>query len=334
MRSILMLMTGIFTLTILPALVSAQELDKKCLDNVRQICGKARANSCFGNEANWKKVLPECQGEVQTLFELVNEAEVEMNRTVPLASWGGKVRGGPGMNHKQTGSLKEGAPVDIEETTTVMMNGYPWFKISYIDQASGNYHIGYQWGGILCAFGNTKGVHKKCPSNWSNKANPPVKKAVITEDAIAPIHGNSDEDNAMLEAEAGKTINACLKRENKAGRDGAACINLYADDCLQREGNHTTMAMRRCLQREFEAWDKLLNADYKSLMASLDTDAKKTRLRDAQRLWNKFVKSFCPLSFEFNGGTMYLLTGDRCMMEMTAQQDLSLKRLAASPEGQ
>ncbi|AXS39813.1 hypothetical protein [Breoghania sp. L-A4] len=77
---------------------------------------------------------------------------------VAAGSWGGKVRGGPGMNYEQVGSLAEGAPVLLLEDTGVMMNGYPWFLIRF----NGN-RTGYQWGGILCATRDpVDGVFETC----------------------------------------------------------------------------------------------------------------------------------------------------------------------------
>ncbi len=59
-------------------------------------------------------------------------------------SWGGKVRGGPGMTFDQTDSLTEGQPVKLLRNSGVTFNGYDWFEIQYDGKT------GFQWGGILC----------------------------------------------------------------------------------------------------------------------------------------------------------------------------------------
>jgi membrane-bound inhibitor of C-type lysozyme len=64
----------------------------------------------------------------------------------PGYSYGGKVRGGPGMNYRQVGSLREGDRILILNGTGAMMNGYEWFQIRYR-----NGRTGYQWGGIMCS---------------------------------------------------------------------------------------------------------------------------------------------------------------------------------------
>lgn len=71
---------------------------------------------------------------------------------IEAGSWGGKVRSGPGTQYQQVGSLRNGDPVQLLEDTRVMMNGYPWYRISFKNGRSG-----YKWGGILCGYGNEIG---------------------------------------------------------------------------------------------------------------------------------------------------------------------------------
>ena len=68
---------------------------------------------------------------------------------VPGLSYGGKVRGAPGMDGAQIGSLPEGAEVTIVANEGNRMNGFDWFQIEWGAQK----RTGYQWGGILCAPG-------------------------------------------------------------------------------------------------------------------------------------------------------------------------------------
>jgi uncharacterized protein YecT (DUF1311 family) len=239
MRHVISMLCGALFTTAFATLGFAQGLEEKCLQNFSDICGDTQANECLVGEAQWQKVLPECQGDIQTLFEMANEADAQMNAD---------------------------------------------------DRFAG-------------------------------------------EDPTAPMHGNSDEDNEMLDAEAGIAIGACLDAAESEGRDATICINTYIDECMARPENGTTAAMRQCINREFAAWDVLLNEDYRAVMESLDTDQQKTQLRDAQRLWNKFVQSYCPLSHAFKGGTVSLISGDFCMLERTARQALSLRQLGASGEG-
>lgn len=73
-------------------------------------------------------------------------------------SWGGKLRGGPGMNFEQVGSLYEGEPVTIIGTSGISMNGYNWFII----RTRGGKEA-YQWGGLLCTHERRiAGLYEKC----------------------------------------------------------------------------------------------------------------------------------------------------------------------------
>lgn len=315
---------GLFVIsTLLPTTAFAQS-DEECATAQSEICGNLDTTVCFDVKANWDKITTNCIGYTQTTIEMARESEAEMAKEG--ASWGGSVRSGAGTNFAKIGSLAEGTLVSLEENTGVMMNDYPWFKIIHYDNKTGTEIVsGYQWGGILCAFDERAGVYKTCPVEWSDNPARSSQGSIIGEDPIAPIHGNSDEDNEMI---AEEKIVKCLERENNNNGDGSKCIGEVSDECLDKDREYTTLSMRQCINLEVTAWDNLLNEDYSKLMNSLDTDAKKTKLRDAQRLWVKFVGKFCSLGYEFNQGTMFLLTGDQCRMEMTARQDLELRSLA------
>ena len=135
------------------------------------------------------------------------------------------------------------------------------------------------------------------------------------------------------QADADRMVKECIDEHDGLNRDMADCIGVYADDCLEQERKFTTSNMRQCVNREFQVWDELLNRDYQTLMESLTSDEHKSKLREAQRHWIKFSKSFCRLPVEINGGTLSFISADRCMMELTARQDIELRLLNSSPEG-
>jgi hypothetical protein len=147
---------------------AAQDLSQRCLKNKEEICGDAPANQCFEKQSNWQAIHPECVGDIQTLIEMASEAMAD--QSYEGASLGGKVRSGPGMDHAQIGSLAEGDLMMLEPTE-IVMDGYPWFKISHVDNMTGYSLSGYQWGGILCAFDDVKGVFSICPNLWSDNPN-------------------------------------------------------------------------------------------------------------------------------------------------------------------
>lgn len=143
----------------------AQGEDPQCLANMAEICGDQDISTCFADEANWSRVLPICEGEVQVLVGMANEGLDQQMKEG--ASLGGNVRSGPGTNYDRIGSLAEGALVSLEENTGTMYDGYPWFRIVQYDMSTGaELMSGYQWGGILCAFNDVPGVFQTCPSQY------------------------------------------------------------------------------------------------------------------------------------------------------------------------
>lgn len=77
---------------------------------------------------------------------------------IEAASWGGIVRDGPGRNYRKLGSLEQGEHVMLLENTSVMEDGYPWWRIEFWGRREG-----YQWGGILCSLDEPmEGVYETC----------------------------------------------------------------------------------------------------------------------------------------------------------------------------
>lgn len=90
----------------------------------------------------------------------------------------------------------------------------------------------------------------------------------------------------------------------------------------------TTASMSACGQAELKREDARLNQAYKQAMASLEP-AQQGKLRDAQRLWLKYRDANCALYYTLTGGTMDILNGGACTLDMTkARAD----ELAGLPE--
>ncbi|MDO9417825.1 hypothetical protein [Pararhizobium sp.] len=72
-------------------------------------------------------------------------------------SYGGVVRGGPGMEFPKVASLKENEPITVIRSTGVEFNGYMWFEIRF------RHESGFHWGGIICPIGKEQpGAFGKC----------------------------------------------------------------------------------------------------------------------------------------------------------------------------
>ena len=95
--------------------------------------------------------------------------------------------------------------------------------------------------------------------------------------------------------------------------------------CLDNGGGVTTN-MRLCNSKELKYQDKLLNNNYKQAMKRLDKD-KKDELKKVQRLWVKYRDARRNFQFGITGGTIDLLNGDSCLIDMTAQRAEELKSI-------
>ncbi|EAU39719.1 hypothetical protein FP2506_13329 [Fulvimarina pelagi HTCC2506] len=92
------------------------------------------------------------------------------------ASYGGKVRSGPGMQYSQIASTYNGQGV-VLIATSEPMDGYNWFQIQL-----SNGQIGYQWGGLLCGNGYQDGVLADC---WAQSAQSnPAQNAPVYDETV------------------------------------------------------------------------------------------------------------------------------------------------------
>lgn len=131
---------------------------------------KVMADECQGSPDCTKSKMVAMVSSVRAIAASSRKHKSNFKRPSPGTSWGGKVRNGPGINYRQTDSLRKGTSIQLVERTSTIFNGYPWFKISYRDPSNGAVTIGYQWGGIICSSARTPGVHSVCPPNLSRNS--------------------------------------------------------------------------------------------------------------------------------------------------------------------
>lgn len=119
------------------------------------------------------------------------------------------------------------------------------------------------------------------------------------------------------------------------------CIGRLSQACMSgEEDGESTHGMARCIRAETEAWDRLLNAEYRATMdwaKEADADEREyspeyanraETLRDAQRAWIAFRDAQCAFDYaQWGSGSMRLIVGAACFMEMTAQRTLELGRM-------
>ena len=80
-----------------------------------------------------------------------------------------------------------------------------------------------------------------------------------------------------------------------------------------------TIEMRTCNGDELKRQDKRLNKAYKQAMKVLDVQHR-DELKKVQRLWIKYRDAKCDFLFGLTGGTMDLLIGGSCYVNMTEKR--------------
>lgn len=86
--------------------------------------------------------------------------------------------------------------------------------------------------------------------------------------------------------------------------------------CMDKSGG-VTMKMRICNGDEIKRHDKMLNTNYKKAMKALSKE-KKAELKKVQREWMKYRDLKCGFEGSMTGGSIDLILGGDCILDMTA----------------
>lgn len=145
-----------------------------------------------------------------------------------------------------------------------------------------------------------------------------------------PASAEHDHDPAADAAD----LRACLSRT----ADGAACIGLLANPCMETPDGGSTLGMSNCVNQETAAWDILLNEVWPEVMAQARaTDEEHAefgtgatdvaeQLLTAQRAWLAFRDAQCGYEYAFwSAGTIRSNMYAGCMLDMTAKRTLELR---------
>ena len=97
--------------------------------------------------------------------------------------------------------------------------------------------------------------------------------------------------------------------------------------CMNKSGG-VTLKMRTCNGNEIKHQDKKLNTNYKKAMKVLSKE-KKTELKKVQREWMKYRDMKCGFEGSMTGGSMDLLMGGDCLLDMTAVRAKELGSISA-----
>ena len=99
------------------------------------------------------------------------------------------------------------------------------------------------------------------------------------------------------------------------------------ESCIDNSDGNTG-SMHECNLEELKYQDTLLNKNYKLVMQKLSDEEKmKLTMKKLQRLWVKYRDANCDFLYNLTGGTMDILNGDSCLIEMTTKRAVELNDL-------
>jgi uncharacterized protein YecT (DUF1311 family) len=130
------------------------------------------------------------------------------------------------------------------------------------------------------------------------------------------------------------TIAGCLKSSGETPAKARACIDRVAGPCMKKPDGQSTPGMVDCLMTETQAWDDVLNAEYKRLLPLLNMEAA-ADVTKAQRLWIQAREADCQVPYYFyDGGTIVKILGAECERDHTADRAILLKSWREMAQGE
>lgn len=160
--------------------------------------------------------------------------------------------------------------------------------------------------------------------------------------ATLPFAAHADPQPAVLELMPYMEDTAACFDSAEDPAAATACIGAGSAICMDADPsqNQTTLGMMFCALAEKEAWDRLLNLQYRETMDRFRAiDAQEAEifpefanradsLRDAQRAWIALRDADCSLKYAMWGsGSMRQIAGANCQLQLTAKRTIYLRFL-------
>ncbi|SEW10209.1 Uncharacterized conserved protein YecT, DUF1311 family [Aliiroseovarius sediminilitoris] len=123
------------------------------------------------------------------------------------------------------------------------------------------------------------------------------------------------------------TVDACLA-STPSGAVDPSCIGVASNACqTATPGGETTIGIADCIQAETQAWDVLLNREYKATRkAHAGDQVVLDQLLAAQRAWIAFRDAECALAHAlWRDGSIRVIVAANCMMVQTARRTIELR---------
>ena len=135
-------------------------------------------------------------------------------------------------------------------------------------------------------------------------------------------------------ADDSEIITACLQEQRDANRDARKCIGRVSGPCMGKPEGQSTVGMVECISTETQAWDDVLNNEYRRLLPLLKSEAAEDA-KKAQRLWIQARDADCRIPYYFyDGGSIVQTLGAQCVLDHTADRALLLRSWREMAQGE
>ena len=118
--------------------------------------------------------------------------------------------------------------------------------------------------------------------------------------------------------------NCATKDQDDLDKGEQDCLfKLVAEPCIGPAGNATSAATADCYRIEGTIWNDLLNANYKTLLGTLDAE-QTAKARAMQRAWVTYRDTTCQFYDDKIQGSMALMMDAACVTRETARRAMLL----------
>jgi uncharacterized protein YecT (DUF1311 family) len=139
--------------------------------------------------------------------------------------------------------------------------------------------------------------------------------------AAATAHAEMGRKPAAQEVAA---IRDCATKYRDDVQDGEQqCLFLVATPCTKTPEGSANLGAADCYRIEWAIWDDLLNANFKTLLGTLDDD-QAAKARAMQRAWVTYRDTTCNFYMDKIRGSMAIPTGNACAARESARRALLL----------
>ncbi len=115
------------------------------------------------------------------------------------------------------------------------------------------------------------------------------------------------------------------KYEDKLEIETNCLFKLVAEPCMETEGGYSTFGMADCHRIEAKIWDRILNENFRELLADIKDKEREKKLREMQRAWIVSRDRTCEFYDREIHGSQAIPMAAACMARETARRAILLK---------